>query len=87
VYCANLEAVDVLGILECESEYALTCFSCDKLDALHNTVYNNMLNTRVFSLGVLSDQDGIDVIVRGFVTGDRAAGSHVCEKVECSAEG
>jgi hypothetical protein len=87
VYRANLEAVDVLGILECESEDALTCFSCDKLNALHDTVYYNMLNARVFSLGVLSDQDGIDVIVRGLVTGDRAAGPNVCEKVECPAEG
>ena len=46
-----------------------------------------MFNTRVFSLGVLSDQNRVDVIVRSLVPGDGAAGSDVGKEVEGSAEG
>jgi hypothetical protein len=54
---------------------------------LYNTVNHNVFNTRVFSFSVLSDQDGIDVVVWGLVSGDGSARSDVGEKVECSAEG
>jgi hypothetical protein len=46
-----------------------------------------MFDTRVFSFSVLSDQDGIDVIVWGLIASDRAARSDVGEEVECSSEG
>ena len=46
-----------------------------------------MLNARVFSLGVLSDENGIDVVVWGFKSRNRAAGTHIGEEVECAAEG
>jgi hypothetical protein len=46
-----------------------------------------MFDTRVFSFSVFSDQNSINVVVRGLVSSDRAAGSDVGEEVECSAEG
>lgn len=46
-----------------------------------------MLNSRIFSLSVLSDQNRIDVIVRSFVAGNGAAGSDIGKEVKGSAEG
>lgn len=46
-----------------------------------------MLDTGVLSLGVLTDQDRVDVVVGGLVPGDGAAGTNVGEEVEGAAEG
>jgi hypothetical protein len=46
-----------------------------------------MLDARVFSLSVLTDQDGVDVVVGCLVAGDGSAWSDVGEEVEGSAEG
>jgi hypothetical protein len=70
VNCADLSSSNILGILEGESQDAFGGFASDELDALHNTVNNNVLDTRVFSLGVFSDQDGIDAIVWSLVADD-----------------
>jgi hypothetical protein len=67
VYCADLWSSNVLGVLESESEHTFRSLSCDELDRLHNAVNNDMLNARVFTLSVLSDQDSVHVIVRGLV--------------------
>jgi len=84
---ADLLAANGLGVLEGESEDTLGSLASNELDALDNTVDNNVLNTRVFTLGVLSDQDSVDVVVRGLVASNGAAGSQVSEEVEGSAEG
>jgi len=84
---ADLLAANGLGVLEGESEDTLGSLASDELDALDNTVDNNVLNTRVFTLGVLSDQDSVDIVVRGLVASNGAAGSQVSEEVEGSAEG
>jgi hypothetical protein len=46
-----------------------------------------VLDTRVFSLGVLTDQDGVDVVVGCLVASDGSAWSDVGEEVEGSTEG
>lgn len=46
-----------------------------------------MLDARVLALGVLADQDGIDVVVGGLVTGDGPARADVGEEIEGAAEG
>jgi hypothetical protein len=46
-----------------------------------------VLDTRVLALGILSDQDGIDIIVRGLETGYGAARSQIGEEVECASQG
>lgn len=84
---ANLELVDVVGVLECKSDNLLTGLFGDKLDALYNSVNHNVLDARVFSLGVLSDQDGVNSIIWGLVASNGSAGPDVGEEVEGSAEG
>lgn len=73
--------------MECVAEDALTGLAGDELDALHDAVYDYVLDAGVFSLGVLADQDGVDAVVWGLVSFDGAAGSDVGEEVEGSAEG
>lgn len=46
-----------------------------------------MLNTRVFTLGILPDKDGVDVVVGGLVASDGFARADVGEEVEGTAEG
>lgn len=45
-----------------------------------------MLNTGIFPLSVLSDQDGVNAIVWGLISSNRAARSDVGKEVECPAE-
>jgi hypothetical protein len=74
-------------VLEGEAEDTLGSLAGDELDALNDTIDDNVLNAGVFTLGVLADQDSVDAIVRGLETGDGAARSQVGEEVECAAEG
>jgi hypothetical protein len=83
---ADLLAANGLGVLEGESQDTLGSLTGDKLDALNDTIDDNMFNTRVFTLGVLSDQDGVDIVIRGLVASDGSAGSQISEEVECSSE-
>ena len=46
-----------------------------------------MFDTRVLSLGIFSNDDGIDIVVRSFETDDRSTRSNVGEKGEGSSEG
>ena len=87
MHCSHLRPADVFGVLECEPQNALRGGASDEFDTLHNAVYNDMLNTRVFSLGILTDQDGVDVIIRRFVPGNGFTGADIGEKVEGAAEG
>jgi hypothetical protein len=82
----DLLAANLLGLLESEAEDTLASLAGDKLDALNDTIDNNVLDAGVFTLGVLTDQDGIDVIVGGLVAGNGTAGAQVGEKVEGTAE-
>ena len=86
VHNAHLLAANRLSVLEGISQDTLAGLAGNELDALHNTVHNNVLNTRVLALGVLTDQDGVDIVVGGLEAGNRSAGTEVGEKVECSAE-
>ncbi len=46
-----------------------------------------MLNTRVFSLSVFTDENRVDIVVGCLETLDGDAGPHVGEQVECPTEG
>ena len=76
---------NVLGILEGIAEDSLTGVSRDELDALDDAVDNYVLDTGVFTFRIFSDEDRVNVVVWGFVASDRAAGTDVCEEIECSA--
>jgi hypothetical protein len=84
---AEFGLADVLGVLEGEAEDALRCGLGNEFDGLDDAVDDDVLDSTVFSLGVLTDQDGVDVVVWGLVTGNALARTDVGEKVEGSAEG
>lgn len=84
---ADLVAADLLGLLEGEAQDALRGLAGDELDALDDAVDDGVLDARVLALGVLADQDGVDVVVGGLVAGDGAAGPQVGEEVEGAAQG
>jgi hypothetical protein len=83
---ADLLLVDGLRVLEGETEDTLGSFAGDELDALHDTVDDNVLNTGVFTLGVLTDENSVDVVVGGLVASNGAARTQVGEQVESTAE-
>lgn len=86
VHHANLLLVDRAGVLEGKAEHPLRRLLGDQLDALHHSVDHHVLNSRVFTLGVLPDQHRVDVVVGGLVACNRPAGTHVGEEVERSTE-
>ena len=79
---AGLLAADLLGVLEGESQDTLAGLPGDQLDALDDTVDDDVLDARVFTLGVLANQDGVDVVVCGLVAGDGTAWPQVGKEVE-----
>jgi len=87
VHGTHLLAANGLGVLEGEPQDTLASITGDELDALHNAIHHDVLDTRVLALSVLADQDGIDIIVGGLEASHRAARSQVGEEVECPPEG
>jgi len=53
---------------------------------LHNAINDDVLDAAVFTFSILTDEDGVDVVVGGFVAGNGFAGADVGKKVESSAE-
>jgi hypothetical protein len=86
VHSADLLPANVASVLESVSQNTLGGLAGDELDALHNAVNNNVLDAGVLSLGVLTDQDGVDIVVGCLVASDRSAWSDVGEEVEGTAE-
>ena len=86
VHDADLLLVDGTSVLESKAQDSLRGLLGDELDALHNAIDDDVLNARVFTLGVLTDQDGIDVVVRSLIASNGTARTHVGEKVEGTAE-
>lgn len=82
----DLELVDGLGVLETETEDTLGGGASDQLDGLDNTIDDLVLDAGVFTLSVLTDEDGVDVVVGGLEAGDGSARTNVGEKVEGTAE-
>jgi hypothetical protein len=78
---------DVFGILETESQNTLGGFPGDQLDRLNYPVHHLVLDSRVFSLGILANKNGVNVVIEGLVARDRAARTDVGEEVESSTEG
>lgn len=59
--------VDGVGMLKGELEDVFVGFVGDEFDVLDDIIYYNVFNVGVFVFGVFVDQDGVDVIVGGFV--------------------
>lgn len=73
-------------MLERKSENPFAGVLGDQLDALYDTFDDDVLDAGILSLGVLTDQDGVDVVISSLVTGNGAAGTNVGEEVEGTAE-
>lgn len=82
VHDADLLLVDRTSVLEGETQHTLGRLAGDELDALDDAVDDDVLNAGVFTLGVLTDQDGVHVVVGGLVARNGAAGTDVGEQVE-----
>ena len=76
-----------LGIVERVSRNAFGGIPSDELNGLDDTVNNLVLDTGVLSLGVLTDEDGVDVVVGGLVALDGHARADVGKEVEGATEG
>lgn len=87
MHSADLLPPDFLSMLECKSQHSLRCFSSDELYALDNAIHNHVLDPGVFTLGILANENGVDVGVWSVVSGNGLAGSDVGEQVEGTAEG
>jgi hypothetical protein len=74
------------GILEGVIGDAFRGGAGDDFDALDDALDNLMLDARVFALGVFSDNDSVDVLVQGRMSGNAPAGSDVGIQVECLAK-
>ena len=83
---ADLLPANVASVLESVTQNALRGLTGDKLDGLDDAIDDNVLDTGVLALGVLTDQDGVDVVVRRLVALHGPAGTDVGEEVEGAAE-
>lgn len=86
VHNTDLLLARSLSMLESKAEHALGSVAGNKLNALDDTVHDNVFDARVFTLGVLTDQDSIDVVVWGLVSGNGAARAKVGKEVEGAAK-
>lgn len=78
----NLVSAILLGVVESVPGNTLTGLERDELDALHDTIDNFVLDTTVLSLGVFSDEDGVDIVVGRLVADDGPARSDVGKERE-----
>ena len=83
----NSFSSNVLRILKRISQNFLAGSFCNKFDALHDTRYNNMLNSTVFSLRVFTDENCVNICIRSFVADDRTTRTHVRKEGKCPSEG
>lgn len=83
----NLRLAGRDGVLECVADHAFASRTSDEFDGLHNAVDDDVLNARVFTLCVFTDEDGIYVVVGSLVADNGAAGTQVGKEVECAAQG
>jgi hypothetical protein len=73
---------NLLGVGESVTSATLRGILGDQLDGLDNAINDFVFNTRVFTFGVLTDKNGVNVLIRSLVTNNRTAGTNVGIKVE-----
>ncbi|KAI3488747.1 hypothetical protein L1887_47088 [Cichorium endivia] len=81
----DLVAAVLLGVVEGVAGDALGSLVGDELDGLDHAVDDLVLDARVLALGVLTDEDGVDVVVGGLEALDGLAGTDVGEEAEVGA--
>src|SRR5215469_11819895 len=73
-------------MLKGEAEDALRGRPSDKLDALNNTIYHNVFNSRVLPFSIFTDQNCINIVVWSLVAGNGVTRTNVGKKVKGSTE-
>ena len=76
-----------LGMVKRVSGHALACLPSNELHRLDHAINNLMLDTRIFALSVLSNEDGVDIIIGCFVALDGCARSNIRKEVEGTTKG
>lgn len=84
---SDLASAILLGVVESVAGNTLAGLKGNELDALNHTVHDLVLDTRVFSFGVFTDQNSVDVVIGGLETLDGAARADVGKKGEGAAQG
>lgn len=77
---------DILGILESKSEDAFRGFLCDEFNTLHDAIDNDVLDARVLSLCVFTDESSVNIVIRSLVASNGPTGTDVGEQVESSSQ-
>jgi hypothetical protein len=77
---------NLLGVGESITSDTLRSILGNQLDGLNNAINDFVLNTRVFTLSVFTDKNGVNVLIRGFVTNNRAARTNVGIEVESTTK-
>lgn len=55
--------------------------------AIGNKRKNNlMLNSRIFTLGIFSNSDNVNIVIKRFVACERSTRSYICIQIEFSAK-
>lgn len=85
MHSPDLFSAHVFGVLESKSQDALRRCPSNEFDALDNPIDDDVFDPRVLALSILSDQDGVDIIVRGLIACYRFTWSYVGEEVERSS--
>jgi len=75
-------ATSLLGVVEGVTSATVGGILGDQLDGLNNTINNLVLDTGVLSLGVLTNEDRVDIVVGGLESNNRLAGTDVGVQVE-----
>ena len=98
---SDLVSASLGSVVESITSDSLRCLVGDEFDRLDNTVNeldtlnrstlvsrktDLVLDTRVLSLSVLSDEDSVDVVVSGLVSFDGDTWSDVGKQRECSSQ-
>lgn len=83
----NFGLANGLGVLKGISKDTLRGGLGNELDGLDDTGDNDVLDTRVLTLGVLTNQNGVNILVGGLVADNGLARSDVGKEVESSSEG
>lgn len=87
VHGADLLPANRLCMLKRKSQDALGGLPGDQLDTLYNPLNDDVLDAGVLSLGILTNQDGVDVVVGGLVPSNGATWADIGKEVEGAAEG
>lgn len=86
VHRGYMRAAAGLGVLEGVAGYTFRGLVGDELDGLDDARLHLVLDTRVLSLGVLADQNAVDVLVGGLEALNGLARADVGVEAECPSQ-